>query len=200
MGETATLTDLDLDRGLRRLGYDAFRPGQREAVEALLATGRLLLVAPTGGGKSLAYQLPAVLLPGTTVVISPLVALMNDYRAGKQLDLEFVDGVATVAAADAEAFRFFFAAERPVVTVQTLDQKIAGTSEPIEVRPAPLLRLGARLARAYVRKQTVAPFGVIETIPAGTMLDTITIDSSGSLWLEALGYESFGPEAVLNVA
>jgi ATP-dependent DNA helicase RecQ len=69
---------LDIDAGLRRLGYASFRPGQREAVETLLAVGRLLLVAPTGGGKSLVYQLPALLLPGTTLVISPLVSLMND--------------------------------------------------------------------------------------------------------------------------
>ena len=67
-----------LDEGLRELGYDAFRPGQREAVETLLAQGRMLYVAPTGGGKSLCYQLPASLLPGTSVVISPLVALMHD--------------------------------------------------------------------------------------------------------------------------
>ncbi|HEY5724353.1 MAG TPA: DEAD/DEAH box helicase, partial [Methylomirabilota bacterium] len=68
----------DLAAALARLGYAAFRPGQREAVETLLAHGRLLLVAPTGGGKSLSYQLPATLLPGTTLVISPLVALMAD--------------------------------------------------------------------------------------------------------------------------
>ena len=68
----------DLDLALARLGYAAFRPGQREAVETLFARGRLLLVAPTGGGKSLSYQLPATLLPGTTLVISPLVALMAD--------------------------------------------------------------------------------------------------------------------------
>jgi len=69
---------LDLDAGLARLGYTQFRPGQREAVLTLLAKGRLLLVAPTGGGKSLIYQLPASLLPGTTLVISPLVSLMHD--------------------------------------------------------------------------------------------------------------------------
>jgi len=67
-----------LDAALARLGYTAFRPGQREAVEILLARGHLLLVAPTGGGKSLAYQLPALVLPGTTLVISPLIALMRD--------------------------------------------------------------------------------------------------------------------------
>ncbi len=68
----------DLETALARLGYSAFRPGQREAVETLLTHGRLLLVAPTGGGKSLSYQLPATILPGTTLVISPLVALMAD--------------------------------------------------------------------------------------------------------------------------
>ncbi|HKQ64871.1 MAG TPA: ATP-dependent DNA helicase RecQ [Methylomirabilota bacterium] len=68
----------DLDVALARLGYTDFRPGQREAIETLLAQGRLLLVAPTGGGKSLSYQLPATILPGTTLVVSPLVALMAD--------------------------------------------------------------------------------------------------------------------------
>ena len=72
---------LDLDAGLRRLGYAAFRPGQREAIEILLRGGRILLVAPTGGGKSLSYQLPASLLPGTTLVVSPLVSLMHDQVA-----------------------------------------------------------------------------------------------------------------------
>jgi ATP-dependent DNA helicase RecQ len=71
-------TEPDLASCLRRLGYADFRPGQREAVQALLARGRLLLVAPTGGGKSLVYQLPALLLQGTTLVVSPLVALMHD--------------------------------------------------------------------------------------------------------------------------
>jgi len=64
----------DLGVALTRLGYESFRPGQREAIEILLTKGRLLLIAPTGGGKSLTYQLPATLLSGTTVVISPLIA------------------------------------------------------------------------------------------------------------------------------
>ncbi len=70
----------DLERTLReRFGLSTFRPWQREAIEALVSgTGRVLVVAPTGGGKSLTYQLPAVVLPGTTVVVSPLIALMED--------------------------------------------------------------------------------------------------------------------------
>lgn len=67
-----------MEEGLRKLGYAGFRPGQQEAVQVLFEQGRLLLVAPTGGGKSLTYQLPATLLQGTTLVISPLIALMHD--------------------------------------------------------------------------------------------------------------------------
>jgi len=71
---------LDLDSALReRFGLEAFRPWQREAIEEILeGKGKALLIAPTGGGKSLCYQLPAALLPGTSVVISPLIALMED--------------------------------------------------------------------------------------------------------------------------
>jgi ATP-dependent DNA helicase RecQ len=69
---------LDLTAGLRTLGYAEFRPGQERAVDTLLKQRRLLYVAPTGGGKSLVYQLPATLLPGTTIVVSPLIALMQD--------------------------------------------------------------------------------------------------------------------------
>ena len=79
--QEARRSGLDLDEGLRRLGLQRFRAGQREAVETLLEARRLLLVAPTGGGKSLTYQLPAALLPGTTVVVSPLIALMHDQVA-----------------------------------------------------------------------------------------------------------------------
>ncbi|MGH0034793.1 MAG: RecQ family ATP-dependent DNA helicase [Myxococcota bacterium] len=69
---------LRLDEHLRELGWSSFRPGQREAIETLFDVGRVLLVAPTGGGKSLTYQLPASLLPGTSLVVSPLISLMQD--------------------------------------------------------------------------------------------------------------------------
>ncbi len=59
-------------------GYDSFRPGQQELVEALLAGQDALGVMPTGAGKSLCFQLPALLMEGITVVVSPLVSLMND--------------------------------------------------------------------------------------------------------------------------
>src|SRR5436190_13242426 len=59
-------------------GFEAFRPGQEQVVEALLAGRSALAVFPTGAGKSLCYQLPALLLEGTTIVVSPLIALMKD--------------------------------------------------------------------------------------------------------------------------
>src|SRR3954452_1333297 len=59
-------------------GYETFRPLQREIVEDVLAGRDVFALLPTGGGKSLCYQLPALLSPGLTVVISPLIALMKD--------------------------------------------------------------------------------------------------------------------------
>jgi ATP-dependent DNA helicase RecQ len=63
---------------LERFGLEEFRPGQREAVQAALAGRDSLVVMPTGGGKSLCYQLPALAEDGLVVVMSPLIALMSD--------------------------------------------------------------------------------------------------------------------------
>ena len=72
-------TNVDLDVVLSdRFGHEKFRSGQREVVEILLEGRSALAVFPTGAGKSLCYQLPAVLLNGLTLVISPLIALMKD--------------------------------------------------------------------------------------------------------------------------
>jgi RecQ family ATP-dependent DNA helicase len=71
---TATLNQL--------FGYQEFRPGQEEVVRHILAGRSVLATMPTGGGKSLCFQLPAMLLPHATVVISPLIALMQDQLEG----------------------------------------------------------------------------------------------------------------------
>ncbi len=80
---TASLSDVRSPRGLRAaarrtFGHDRLRPGQEEATAALLEGRDVLLVAPTGGGKSLVYQLAGHLLEGLTVVVSPLLALQED--------------------------------------------------------------------------------------------------------------------------
>src|SRR3954464_13579229 len=70
---------MDLGVALNRhFGFAGFRSGQREACEAALADRDVMVVMPTGSGKSLCYQLPALLRDDLTVVVSPLVALMQD--------------------------------------------------------------------------------------------------------------------------
>ncbi len=68
----------DPDRLLAHMGYEGFRPGQRDAVQATLEGRDSLIVMPTGGGKSLCYQLPGLASPALTLVVSPLIALMAD--------------------------------------------------------------------------------------------------------------------------
>ena len=68
----------------RTFGFSGFRGVQRQVVDRVLAGERTLAVMPTGAGKSLTYQLPAVMMPGTCVVVSPLIALMHDQLRGAQ--------------------------------------------------------------------------------------------------------------------
>src|SRR6266700_3906043 len=83
-------------------GYEDFRPGQIDVVAAVLGGNDTLAVLPTGGGKSLCYQVPELVRPGLTVVISPLISLMKD-----QVDAMQASGVAatflnsTLAASEA---------------------------------------------------------------------------------------------------
>lgn len=70
--------DSPIDVLRRHWGYEAFRPCQREIIDSILAGHDTLGLLPTGGGKSLTFQVPALMLPGLTVVVTPLVSLMKD--------------------------------------------------------------------------------------------------------------------------
>src|SRR5690349_7963984 len=92
---------------LRRVfGHPDFRGQQAGAVEQLVAGGDALVLMPTGGGKSLCYQVPALLRPGTAIVVSPLIALMQDQvEALKQLGVRAAflnSSLDAMAAADVE--------------------------------------------------------------------------------------------------
>jgi ATP-dependent DNA helicase RecQ len=87
---TPSPADSSVLRTLRTVfGFESFRPNQEDIVRAILAKQDVFAVMPTGGGKSLCYQLPALLLPGTAVIISPLISLMKD-----QVDAARENGIA----------------------------------------------------------------------------------------------------------
>jgi ATP-dependent DNA helicase RecQ len=68
----------DIEQALAKFGLRDFRPGQREVIESIVAGEDSLCIMPTGGGKSLCYQLPSIIRSGLTIVVSPLIALMKD--------------------------------------------------------------------------------------------------------------------------
>jgi ATP-dependent DNA helicase RecQ len=81
-------------------GYDQFRAGQEMAIESVLAGNDTLVVLPTGGGKSVCYQIPALVLPGITVVVSPLISLMKDQvdaLEARNLPAAFINSTLTSA-------------------------------------------------------------------------------------------------------
>src|SRR5580658_5314714 len=118
---------MTLDEALKHhFGYTTFRPLQREIVEASMAGGDVVALLPTGGGKSLCYQLPALLEPGLTLVISPLIALMKDQVDALEANgipatflnssLDRSDTAHRLAALDRGAYRLLYVApERTVM-------------------------------------------------------------------------------------
>jgi len=90
-----------------RFGYDSFRMNQEAAIEAVLRGNDAVVLMPTGGGKSLCYQIPALMLDGLTVVISPLIALMKDQvdaLRGNGVEAAFLNSTQS-AAEQTEVFR-----------------------------------------------------------------------------------------------
>ena len=123
-------------------GFDRFRDGQREVVDGLLAGRSMLAVFPTGGGKSLCYQLPALMIEGVTLVISPLIALMKD-----QVDALKARGIAA-ARLDSTLTTEEFA--------EVMDGLRAGTLKLLYVAPERLANEGFRQRLARLKIGMVA--------------------------------------------
>jgi ATP-dependent DNA helicase RecQ len=101
-----------------KFGYRSFRPGQREIIEDIIRGRDVLAMLPTGGGKSLCYQLPGYMLPGSVLIISPLVSLMEDQvqqlrnRGEKRviaLNSFLASDIKKAALANLQRFRFIYA-------------------------------------------------------------------------------------------
>ncbi len=134
------------DETLRRMfGYDSFRPHQREIVEAILARRDVFAAMPTGGGKSLCYQLPSVLLEGLTVVVSPLIALMQD-----QVDGALANGLEAA---------FLNSSLDPVAAREVWHRVARGTVRLLYVSPE---RVAMDSFRERLRDQGVSLFAIDE--------------------------------------
>ncbi|MDI6688400.1 MAG: RecQ family ATP-dependent DNA helicase, partial [Desulfobacterales bacterium] len=110
-----------LDKLKRFFDLSSFRPGQEEVIRTMLEGKDALVVMPTGGGKSLCYQLPALILEGTALVVSPLIALMKD-----QVDVLQKRGIAA---------SFINSTISPAKQKQVLEQLEAGDLKLLYVAP-----------------------------------------------------------------
>lgn len=126
-------------------GFDAFKAGQREVIEHLMAGRSAAAVFPTGGGKSLCYQLPALMLPGLSLVVSPLIALMKD-----QIDALAARGIAAArldSTLDADQYR------------DVMDRVRRGELQMLYVAPE---RFNNERFRASIEKLQISLFAVDE--------------------------------------
>ena len=123
-----------------QFGWSDFREGQPEVIERLLKGDSVLAVFPTGGGKSLCYQLPALMLEGLTVVVSPLIALMKD-----QIDQLHSRGIAAVRLDSSLSWDEY----RSV-----MDQLRSGTAKLLYVAPERFFNERFRLSLIHISEPT----------------------------------------------
>lgn len=146
MASPTDLRTADPVEVLRRVfGYDAFRGFQQEVIEHVVAGGDALVLMPTGGGKSLCYQVPALVRPGVAVVISPLIALMQD-----QVDALTAVGVRA---------GFLNSTQDPEARRRVEAAFVAGEIDLLYLAPE---ALGTRSAQALLDRGEIALFAIDE--------------------------------------
>src|SRR3954467_10968253 len=123
---------------LARFNLQSFRPGQRDVISAILSGENCLCIMPTGGGKSLCYQLPAVARDGLTLVVSPLIALMKD-----QVDSLTELGIAAT---------YINSSLSPAEAYQRMDDMAAGRFDLVYIAPE---RLRSSLFLERIREARV---------------------------------------------
>ncbi len=130
-----------------RFGYDSFRMNQEPAIETVLGGGDCVVLMPTGGGKSLCYQIPALMLDGLTVVISPLIALMKD-----QVDALRANGVEAA---------FLNSSQTGAEQVEVFRDVRSGRLKLLYVAPERLLQSGDQFIE-FLRNTNVSLFAIDE--------------------------------------
>lgn len=130
-----------------RFGYDSFRPQQEEIIANVLAGRDCMVLMPTGGGKSLCYQIPALLLDGLTIVISPLIALMKD-----QVDALRANGVEAA---------FLNSSQTNAEQVAVFKAARSGSLKLLYIAPERLLQSGDRFIE-FLREIDVVLFAIDE--------------------------------------
>lgn len=130
-----------------RFGYDAFRLNQEAAIEAVLSGRDCVVLMPTGGGKSLCYQIPALVLDGLTVVISPLIALMKD-----QVDALRANGIEAA---------FLNSTQTAAEQVEVFRNVRSGRIKLLYVAPERLLQSGDRFIE-FLRELKISLFAIDE--------------------------------------
>jgi ATP-dependent DNA helicase RecQ len=130
-----------------RFGYDSFRLHQQAAIEALLRNEDVLLLMPTGGGKSLCYQIPAIMFGGVTLVISPLIALMKD-----QVDALRANGVEAA---------FLNSSQSAAEQVEVFRSARSGELKLLYVAPERLQQIGDQFFE-FLRSVNVSLFAIDE--------------------------------------
>ncbi|HZH34291.1 MAG TPA: DNA helicase RecQ [Pyrinomonadaceae bacterium] len=130
-----------------QFGYDSFRMNQEQAVEAVLAKKDCIVLMPTGGGKSLCYQIPALLLDGLTVVISPIIALMKD-----QVDALRNNGVAAA---------FLNSTQTAIEQTEVMRDVRSGKLKLLYVAPERLLQTGDQFLD-FLKSVKVSLFAIDE--------------------------------------